>query len=131
MSTAFLHANWSGEEVFVWPPEEFYPGGGVVWRLKKALYGLKNSPRLWQDHFASVMNQLNFVRSKSDANLYRHEDNLVFILCYVDDLLLFGVEDKVKNVFKLLQDQVVIRQTGTLSQTGDKLDFLEIGRAHV
>ena len=59
-STAFLHANWTGEETFVWPPEELYPQGGVVWRLKKALYGLKNSPKLWQDHFAATMSKLDF-----------------------------------------------------------------------
>ena len=35
VSTAFLHANWSGEEVFVWPIEEFYPGGGVFGDLKR------------------------------------------------------------------------------------------------
>ena len=34
VSTAFLHALMS-EEVFVWPPKEFYPEGKCLWRLKK------------------------------------------------------------------------------------------------
>jgi hypothetical protein len=74
VSTAFLHANWVGEDTFVFPPPEFYPQGGVLWRLRKAHYGLKNSPRLWQDHFASALDRLNFMRCKTDANLYRHLD---------------------------------------------------------
>ena len=35
VSTAFLHANWIGETIHVWPPEEFYPQGGVVCNLKR------------------------------------------------------------------------------------------------
>ena len=40
VSTAFLHALMN-EEVFVWPPKEFYPEGNCLWRLKKAMYGLR------------------------------------------------------------------------------------------
>ena len=72
ISTAFLHALITGEDIFIIPPSEFYPDQNVVWKLKRALYGLKNSPRLWQDHFASVMKKLNFDRMKSDPNLYVH-----------------------------------------------------------
>ena len=51
VSTAFLHALMN-EEVFVWPPKEFYPEGKCLWRLKKAMYGLRQAPKLWQEHFA-------------------------------------------------------------------------------
>ena len=44
----------------------------MVWKLKRALYGLNNSPRLWQDHFATVMKKINFRHMKSDPNLYVH-----------------------------------------------------------
>lgn len=37
VSTAFLHAELQ-EEVYVKRPIEFYPDGGVVWRLRKAMY---------------------------------------------------------------------------------------------
>ena len=39
VSTAFLHALWTGPDTFVWPPEEFYPQGGVVWKLKRLCMG--------------------------------------------------------------------------------------------
>jgi len=70
VSTALLHATWTKGTTYVWPPEEFYPQGGVVWKLKKALYGLKSSPKLWQTHFASTMAKFDFVRCESDSNLY-------------------------------------------------------------
>ena len=40
VSTAFLHTALSGE-VYVWPPKEFYPNGDCLWKLKKAVYGLR------------------------------------------------------------------------------------------
>ena len=30
------------------------PGGDVAWKLKRALYGLKNAPKLWQQHLAAT-----------------------------------------------------------------------------
>ena len=39
ISTAFLHALISGEDIRVIPPPEFYPEGNVRWKLKRALYG--------------------------------------------------------------------------------------------
>lgn len=49
ISTAFLHALITREDIFVIPPAEYYPDQNAVWKLKRALYGLKNFPRLWQD----------------------------------------------------------------------------------
>ena len=54
VGTAFLHAPMSGE-VYVWPSKEFYPNGDCLWKLKKAMYGLRQAPKLWQEHFADVM----------------------------------------------------------------------------
>ena len=48
ISTAFLHALITGEEILVIPPLEYYPEGKTLWKLKRALYGLRNAPRLWQ-----------------------------------------------------------------------------------
>ena len=42
VSTAFLHASMAGE-VLVLRPVEYYPSGDVVWRPKRALYGLKRN----------------------------------------------------------------------------------------
>ena len=63
VSTAFLHAAMSGE-VYVWPPKEFYPNGDCLWRLKKAMYGLRQAPKLWQEHV--MTSKLGFRRCKSD-----------------------------------------------------------------
>ena len=45
-------------EVLVWLPKEFYPDGICLWKLKTAVDGLRQAPKLWQEHVAGVVNDL-------------------------------------------------------------------------
>ncbi|CAL1168603.1 unnamed protein product [Cladocopium goreaui] len=40
-----LQASQVCEDIYVIPPAEYYPDQNVVWKLKRAPYGLKNSPK--------------------------------------------------------------------------------------
>ena len=64
----------------------------LVTRLKKSLYGLKQAPRAWYAKIDSFLLSLNFVRCKSDPNVYLKLINgsLMIIVLYVDDLLITG-----------------------------------------
>ena len=123
ISTAFLHALITGEDIFIIPPSEFYPDQNVVWKLKRALYGLKNSPRLWQDHFASVMKKLNFDRMKSDPNLYVHKTKRLYVLTYVDDLMFFGHRSDIDVVMTEMRKELLLKTTGQFSE-GQEVHFL-------
>eukprot|EP00971_Amphidinium_carterae_P335599 6471544-Amphidinium_carterae.2 len=44
------------EEVFVQPPKEFYHNRpSMLWSMKKALYGLRTSPKQWQEHLSTTV----------------------------------------------------------------------------
>ena len=91
VSTAFLHAELpEDEEIYAQPPEEYYKDTNIVWKFKKALYGLKTSPRHWQDHFADVLQRLGATRLKSDSNVYHFRKEQTIVMSYVDDLLVVG-----------------------------------------
>ena len=45
---------------------------------------------MWQQHFASFAASLGFERLKSDSNLNYHPERRCYMLCYVDELLIFG-----------------------------------------
>jgi hypothetical protein len=61
-----------------------------VCRLNKSLYGLKQVPSAWYHCFASYLVSLGFVEAKSDTSLfvYRHGVDTVYLLLYVDDIVL-------------------------------------------
>ena len=42
----------------------------LVYNLKKSLYGLKQSPRMWYQKFDTYIQGLGFVRSKDDHYVY-------------------------------------------------------------
>ena len=52
------------------------------------MYGLKQSPRLWQERLADVMRVMKCKRCKSDPNLYVRESGELCILAYVNDLMI-------------------------------------------
>ena len=95
--TAFLHALMEGD-VWVLPPVEYYSDGEVVWKLKRALCGLKNAPKLWQQHLAATFESQGFRRMKSDPHLYYSALRKVYILCCVDDLMIFGDKKAVAEI---------------------------------
>ena len=63
ISTASLHAKAATDDLFMFPPTEFYnPEDQVVWKLNKAIYGLRSSPHAWQKHLAETLQQLGMNR---------------------------------------------------------------------
>jgi hypothetical protein len=61
-----------------------------VFRLKEALYMLKQAPRAWYGRIDSFLTSLGFNKSKFDSNLYLKvmNDESLMLLLYVDDLFL-------------------------------------------
>jgi hypothetical protein len=64
---AFLHGNLD-EEIYMEQPEGFVQNRNkkFVCRLKKSLYGLRQSPRQWYNKFDSFMVSQNYIRSEYD-----------------------------------------------------------------
>ena len=124
ISTAFLHAPLTGDPVYVWPPKEFYPGGDILWRLKKAMYGLRSAPKDWQVHFATILLGIGFIRLQSDPNVYMHSEFQVYILAYVDDLMIIGALWCIQKILPLLKEKFLIKSTGELNSEGAEVDFL-------
>ena len=64
----------------------------VVFRLKKSMYGLKQSPRMWYKKIDTYMLGLGFTRSKEDHYVHFKliGDHLIYLVLYVDDMLLIG-----------------------------------------
>ena len=75
-----------------------------MWKLRKALYGLRSSPKRWQEHFMKLVLKLGFaVHPQDPCVCVRKTKDCVVIVCYhVDDLLVVGPRADVEQVFKEL-----------------------------
>lgn len=100
VKTAFLHGDIDAE-IFMTQPEGFDDGSGRVCRLKKSLYGLKQSPRCWNDKFNSFMVENDFIRSTADPCIYvrSREKEKLLVAIYVDDGLIAGSTNNAVNKF--------------------------------
>lgn len=90
VKTAFLHGELK-EEVYVSQPEGYVIKGSEtkVYKLKKALYGLRQAPRGWNEKLNAVLREMKFTRCLKEPSLYRktEQGHLLVVAVYVDDLL--------------------------------------------
>ena len=89
---ALLHGELN-DTIYMRQPEGYEEGRQreLDCKLKKSLYGLKQSPWQWNKGFNSIVINLGFMKSYSDACLYykgHNVEEMVIILIYVDDMLL-------------------------------------------
>jgi Reverse transcriptase (RNA-dependent DNA polymerase) len=88
-----------------------------VCRLYKALYGLKQSPRAWYQKLRTTLLAFGFFTSCSDPSLfvYRHDNNTVYLLVYVDDIVLTGNNTSlITQIVHLLDQKFTIKDLGEL-----------------
>ena len=96
VKNAFLHGDLQEEVYMEMPPGFVTPETeGKVCRLKKSLYGLKQSPRAWFDRFRQVVCGMGYGQCNGDHTLfYRHSEKKITILAvYVDDIIITGDDD--------------------------------------
>ena len=75
----------------------------MVCKLKKSLYGLKQSPRQWYKHFDSFIKRKRYTRSHNDPRVYYNKlpgGEYIYLLLYVDDMLIASKSRSTINKLK-------------------------------
>ncbi|GFT19772.1 retrovirus-related Pol polyprotein from transposon TNT 1-94 [Trichonephila clavipes] len=100
VSTAFLYGDLE-ETIFMKQPEGFKDGSGRVCKLKRSLYGLKQSPRCWNKCFGQFLTDLGFKASEADPCLYIRKGKVrkLLIVLYVDDGLIAATDQQDSEMF--------------------------------
>nr|GEV14863.1 hypothetical protein [Tanacetum cinerariifolium] len=92
IKTTFLYGPLK-EEVYVNQSDGFvdpyHPD--KVYRLKKALHGLKQAPRAWYDELSNFMVSKGFSKGSIDPTLFitKHRGDILLVQIYVYDIILF------------------------------------------
>ena len=111
VKTAFLY-GLIPETVYMQQPEYFagkHPG--KVCKLRKALYKLKQSPRIWYQTLTDFLSTLQFKPLLSDPLVFHCEG--MFITVYMDDLLMFRASKKeIAEVKQALSDKFSMSDLG-------------------
>ncbi|XP_024199234.1 uncharacterized protein LOC112202450 [Rosa chinensis] len=130
VKNAFLNGNLE-EEVYmdVPPGVRNYPSDvGKVCKLKKSLYGLKQSPRAWFGRFSKSMKAFGYRQSNSDHTLFikRKSGKITALIVYVDDVNVHidMVRHHIREAEKVIYVEFVllaeITQAYKLWKKGDK-----------
>ena len=107
VKTAFLNGDLQ-EEIYLQIPDGYVTEEtrGLVYKLRRSLYGLKQSPRCWNEKFVGFLRSFNFKNIESDKCVFVGvvSDFKVYLALYVDDGLIIcesqSAIDKVLNYLK-------------------------------
>ncbi|PPQ85111.1 hypothetical protein CVT26_005400 [Gymnopilus dilepis] len=95
----------SDEVIFVRQPPgyELSESKGKVCRLRKTLYGLKQSGRRWYQRLVEIMEKLGFKRCEVDQAVFyrKKEGKLMIVLVHVDDCMLVATALPLITHFKI------------------------------
>ena len=137
VETAYLKAdNYDNQLMRIGPKEtiyfiEAYPElrkyvdnkGTLIVRIKKALYGLLQSARLWYLHLSASLMKLGYTPTLEDKCVFKKniKGKLSFILVHVDDLLMMTdtVEEQ-RYLWKMLE----VYYPNMKLKGGDNLSYL-------
>ncbi|PRQ59012.1 putative RNA-directed DNA polymerase [Rosa chinensis] len=118
VKTVFLNGELD-EVIYMKQPVGFVKPGKEdhVCRLRKSIYGLKQASRQWYKKFDSVISSFGFTENIVDECVYLKTvgNNFIFLILYVDDILLASTH------IKLLKD--------TKAFLSNNFDMKDLGEA--
>ena len=115
INSAYLNAKLD-EDIYMKIPEGFPNTGNKFWKLNKAIYGLKQSGRAWNNKLNDILTKINFRRIESEPCIYKKEDTNKEVVCmlaiYVDDILIAGTDYEIYKTKKLIKNYFQIKDIG-------------------
>lgn len=120
VTTAFLNGTLE-ETIFMRIPVGFSDPthSGQVLKLKKAIYGLKQSSRMWYKKVDECLLKIGYFKSKYEPCMYlkRVNKNIVIVTLYVDDFFIFSNDLKETQSLKdILANNFKIKDLGELKK---------------
>jgi hypothetical protein len=99
VKTAYLNSPLE-EEIYMVQPYLFEEGKDKVCKLNRAIYGLKQSAKCWNQRLTRVLIDFGFEQLKSEPCIFVHRSQLLIVGFYVDDLIILAMDSNSLNNFK-------------------------------
>ena len=119
VKSAFLN-GYIKEEVYVHQPPRFEDPSkeDYVFKLRKALYSLKQAPRAWYERLSEFLISNGFSRGKVDTTLFlkHYEQDILIVQIYVDDIIFGSTNEKYcKEFSSMMQAEFEMSMMGELN----------------
>jgi len=119
VKSAFLN-GYLKEGVYVTQPPGFKNNElpNHIFKLDKALYGVKQAPRAWYEHLSNFLLENDFRRGKVDNTLFLKSkgEHLLIVQVYVDDIIFGATHENLCNEFsKMMRSEFEISMMGELN----------------
>ncbi|GJR80206.1 retrovirus-related pol polyprotein from transposon TNT 1-94 [Tanacetum coccineum] len=129
VKTAFLNGILR-KEVYVSQPDGFVDPNNPnhVYRLKKALYRLKQDPRAWYDLLSSFLLSQGFSKGTVDPTLFisRKGKDILLVQIYVDDIIFASTTTELCDKFsEIMCSKFKMSMMGKISFFSRTTDFTE------
>lgn len=119
IKNAFLYGALEEDEYVQMKQPEGMPkilddqGNEMVCLVKKSLYGLKNAPRIWQQHLESTLTEYGFVKSSVEEGLWYNCMKGLRLWLYVDDIVTSAINSvELDSLFQFLRGRYSIKNLG-------------------
>lgn len=91
VKNGFLNGDLT-EEVYIKPSPGYSHSPSQVYRLRRALYGVKQVPCAWFAKFRSTIGKFGFISSSSHSGLFIHKSHsgIILFLLFMDDMIIKG-----------------------------------------
>lgn len=101
---AFLHGDLDGEVYMKLPSGFSSSAKNQVCKLKKLLYGLCQATRCWFAKLSTTLKEFGFKQNYSDFSRFTlpHGGSVLYVLVYVDDLVIGGNNLELISSFKAI-----------------------------
>ena len=123
IKTAFLNATVK-ENIYIQPPEGVTTTTKQVLKLNKALYGIKQAPREWNENINKYLLSIKFKRCIKESCIYiklSNNNNRIIIGLFVDDIL---VSYNKQDIQEWKQYKQHMKQQYELSEMGEAQHIL-------
>jgi hypothetical protein len=84
----------------MWQPNGFLKVPGMVCLLNLALYGMKQSAKLWADINVNGLQSIGYTKSKHDDALWFRRTDCTYVTIHVNNFKVYAVNRRIIDIVK-------------------------------
>lgn len=110
VKTAFLYGDIE-ETIYMQQPEGYEDGTGRVCKLRRSLYGLKQSSRCWNKRFTGFLQRFQLKATNADPCVFtsqKQEQKLILVIYIDDGLVVAQDQELISNLLNELKGEFEI-----------------------